>query len=253
MITGVAEPFVNAVTSGPMILALGAAALAGLVSFLSPCVLPLLPGYFGYFSSLAPLTATERKKNWTLVGSVALFVAGFSAVFVLLGVAFAAAGARFAAYQDAVLRLSGALLIVLGLVFIGKIASLQKTARLKVAKRGGPAGALLLGAVFGLGWTPCIGPTLAAVLSMSFTSASVGRGTILTAAYCLGLGLPFIVAAIGVNRSAPVMRWLRRHSVLITQIGGMALIGVGILLVTGLWNNILTWVAQLTMTTNVII
>lgn len=249
----VADSFVAAVYNGPMLLAMAAALAAGLVSFVSPCVLPLLPGYVGYFSSLAPSAAEKSKKNWILVISVVLFVLGFSAVFVLLGVVFAAAGAQFAAYQDIVLRVAGALIIVMGAAFIGWIPILQKTTRLTVTRRGGPAGAFLLGGVFGLGWTPCIGPTLAAVLSLSFSQASVDRGVILTVAYCLGLGLPFILMVLFINRSQRLMSWLLKNSRRVQVIGGIALIIVGLLLVTGLWNNVLNWVAMLTSKTNLIV
>lgn len=241
--TEVADTFVGTVLSGPMILALGAAMLAGLVSFASPCVLPLLPGYLGYFSSIAPATANKR---WSLVGSVLLFVLGFSAVFVLLGVVFAAAGAQFAQYQDVVLRVSGAFLVAMGVIFLGAFPAFQKTTRLNVARRGGPIGAFLLGGVFGLGWTPCIGPTLAAVLSMAFTSADASRGTILTVFYCLGLGLPFIGLAFFMERSRSIVSWLSKHSRAIHIFGGLMLILVGLALVTGLWSSVLNWVAQLT-------
>ncbi|AZQ77176.1 MAG: cytochrome c biogenesis CcdA family protein [Flaviflexus sp.] len=247
-----ADSFVSAVTGGPMLLALGAALVAGLVSFASPCVLPLLPGYLGYFSSLAPATA-EGQKSWRLAGSVALFVAGFSAVFVLLGVVFSAAGARFTQYQDTVMMIAGAIIIVMGIAFIGGLPFLQRTTRLNIQKRGGPLGAFLLGGVFGLGWTPCIGPTLAAVLSMSFSSGSVERGTILTVAYCIGLGLPFIIAALTVDRSTKILGWLRRNSRTVQIFGGVALILVGLLMVTGWWIDIINWVANLSGQTELVV
>lgn len=247
-----ADSFVGAVTAGPMLLAVGAAMVAGLVSFASPCVLPLLPGYLGYFSSLAPVSADGRK-SWRLAGSVSLFVAGFSAVFVLLGVVFSAAGARFAQHQDTVMIIAGALIIVMGAVFLGGLPFLQRTTRLSLQKRGGPVGALLLGAVFGLGWTPCIGPTLAAVLSMSFSSGSVERGTVLTVAYCLGLGIPFILAALTVDRSTRILGWLRRHARAVQIFGGVALIIVGLLMVTGWWADIIAWAANLSGQTELVV
>lgn len=247
-----ADSFVGAVTAGPMLLALGAAMIAGLVSFASPCVLPLLPGYLGYFSSLAPSTAAEGR-SWRLAGAVSLFVAGFSAVFVLLGVVFSAAGARFAQYQDAIMVVAGVVIIVMGVAFLGGLPFMQRTTRLQLQKRGGPVGALLLGAVFGLGWTPCIGPTLAAVLSMSFSTGSVQRGTILTIAYCIGLGLPFIAAALTVNRSTRALAWLRRHSRGVQIFGGVALIAVGILMVTGWWSDIIGWAANLSGQTELVV
>ncbi|WP_182171060.1 cytochrome c biogenesis CcdA family protein [Flaviflexus equikiangi] len=248
----IADSFVGAVTTGPMLVAIGAALVAGLVSFASPCVLPLLPGYLGYFSSLAP-AAADGKRSWRLAGSVTLFVAGFSAVFVLLGVVFAAAGARFAQYQDTVMVVAGVIIILMGVAFLGGMPFLQKTTRLTVQKRGGPLGAVLLGAVFGLGWTPCIGPTLAAVLSMSFSSGSVQRGTILTLFYCLGLGLPFILAALTVDRSPRILSWVRRNSRTIQIVGGVALIAVGAMMVTGWWTDIINWVANLSGQTELVV
>lgn len=255
-----AYSFVGAVTGGPMMLALGAALVAGLVSFASPCVLPLLPGYLGYFSSLAPASAAGTgtgtgtvKKSWRLAGSVSLFVAGFSAVFVLLGVVFSAAGARFAQYQDTIMLIAGIVIILMGVTFLGGMQFMQKTTRLNLQKRGGPVGAVLLGAVFGFGWTPCIGPTLAAVLSMSFSSGSVQRGTILTVAYCIGLGLPFILAALMVDRSKRVLGWLRRNTRAVQIFGGVALIVVGLLMVTGWWTDIINWVANLSGQTELVV
>lgn len=248
----VADSFVSAVTGGSMVLALGAALIAGLVSFASPCVLPLLPGYLGYFSSLVP-TTTADKRSWRLAGSVSLFVAGFSTVFVLLGVVFSAAGARFAQYQDTIMVIAGIIIILMGVTFLGGMKIMQKTTRLNLERRGGPVGAVLLGAVFGLGWTPCIGPTLAAVLSMSFSSGSVQRGTILTIAYCVGLGVPFILAALTVDRSTKILGWLRRNSRVVQIFGGVVLIAVGILMVTGWWTDIINWVANLSGQTELVV
>ncbi|WP_077138385.1 cytochrome c biogenesis CcdA family protein [Flaviflexus massiliensis] len=248
----VADSFVNAVTAGPMILALGAAVVAGLVSFASPCVLPLLPGYLGYFSSMAPARADGKKGN-RLAGLVTLFVAGFSAVFVLLGVVFSAAGARFTQYQDTVMFIAGILIILMGVAFTGGFPFLQRTTRLKLERRGGPLGALLLGAVFGLGWTPCIGPTLAAVLSMSFSTGSVGRGTVLTVFYCIGLGMPFILVALTVDRSKKVLGWLRKNTRQVQLFGGIALILIGVLMVTGWWTDLINWVANLSGQTQLVV
>lgn len=252
MSISVADSFVQAVTAGPMIIALGAAMVAGLVSFASPCVLPLLPGYMGYFSSIAP-ESTDGKKGLRMAGLVSLFVAGFSAVFVLLGVVFSAAGARFTQYQDTVMVIAGIIIMVMGIAFIGGFPFLQRTTRLNLQRRGGPLGAVLLGAVFGLGWTPCIGPTLAAVLSMSFSTGSVERGTILTVFYCLGLGLPFIFAALMVDRSPKILTWLRKNMRNVQIFGGVTLIAIGVLMVTGWWTDLINWIANLSGQTELVV
>lgn len=228
-----ADSFAGAVASGPMLLALPAALIAGLVSFLSPCVLPLLPGYVGYFASLAPAASRSRH---LFVSSLA-FVAGFTSVFVTLGILFSAAGARLAPYEPIIVRACGIALIVLAAVFIGGFGFLQKTWR--PAKAGAGGGAFVLGAIFSLGWSPCMGPTLAAVLSLALTSGSVVRGAILALAYCLGLGIPFIAAATGLERSGRLMGWMRRHGRAIQVAGGVLLAALGVAMVSGVWLDLL--------------
>lgn len=238
----VVEFFTSTVLSGPMVAAIAVALVAGVASFASPCVLPLVPGYVGYLGGMAGSGARSQKPDTARVlwGTV-LFVLGFTAVFVLLGIVFAAAGAAFARYADIVMRVLGVLVIVMGLAFVGHIPFLQKDTRITMSPRFGLWGAPLLGVTFGLGWSPCIGPTLAAVLTLSFGGADPARGAFLALAYCLGLGVPFVVLALAFTRSTRALDFMRRHRAAITRTGGVVLIAVGVLLVTGLWGEITGW------------
>lgn len=248
----VATAFQQAVLSGPMLAALPVAVVAGVISFASPCVLPLVPGYLGYVGGMtgvdlgasgAPGSSrgSGAPRSRLLVG-VLLFVAGFSAVFVALSVAFAWLGLALLPWQDLITRVLGVVVILLGLAFLGFVPFLQRERRLHVSPRAGLWGAPLLGAAFGLGWAPCIGPTLGAVLSLSWGGADPLRGALLALAYCVGLGLPFVLIALAFERSARALAFLRRHRLAIMRIGGALLVGVGLALVTGAWG---TWVAQL--------
>jgi cytochrome c-type biogenesis protein len=215
------------------------------VAFLSPCVLPLAPGYVSYMTGLtgAELAAPDRPRRQVLLGSV-LFVLGFSAVFVAYGAAFGGLGAALAQYADAISRILGVLVIVLGLVFLGafdRVPWFQREWRIHRVPTWGVAGAPLLGVLFGLGWTPCIGPTLAAVQGLAFSTASAGRGALLSLVYCLGLGLPFILLALLFSRAAWAMEFIRRHHQMVMRIGGVLLIAVGLLLVTGVWTQFTIW------------
>ena len=243
--------FAEAVISGPMLVAAGVAVLAGIVSFASPCVLPLVPGYVGY---LGGVTGAEgpRVTRRVLAGT-SLFVLGFTAVFVLLGVLFGTAGARLAPHMDLITRILGALVIVMGVAFLGHIPFLQKDTRVTFSPRFGLAGAPLLGAAFGLGWTPCIGPTLAAVLSLSFGGGSPLRGGLLALAYCIGLGLPFVGIAVAFTRSGRALAWVKRHRRAITTAGGWVLIVLGVLMVTGLWGELMARLQGLVATTGTVI
>ncbi|ROS76687.1 cytochrome c biogenesis CcdA family protein [Cellulomonas sp. PhB143] len=242
--------------SGSLLLAVPVALLAGLVSFASPCVLPLVPGYLGYVGGMAgasavPATAgapgagapaPSRASRRRVVGGVALFVAGFAVVFVALTVVAGAAGSRLLAHQDAILRVLGVVVLVMGLVFMGAFGFLQRERRFHVAPRAGLWGAPVLGFVFGLGWAPCIGPTLAAVMALSLDGGSVGRGAVLGLAYSLGLGLPFLAIALGLESSQRMVAFMRRHRVAIMRTGGALLVVLGLLLVTGVWQS---WSAQM--------
>jgi cytochrome c-type biogenesis protein len=232
------------VTSGSLFLAIPLAIAAGLVSFLSPCVLPLVPGYLSYITGLtgAELASEDgqldaRGRSRILIGC-SLFVAGFSVVFVALGAAFGAISSWLLEYQTTLQRVLGAVVIVLGLMFGGWIPGLQREWRIHRAPTYGLWGAPLLGFLFGLGWTPCIGPTLSAVLSLAVNEGSALRGAILSLAYCVGLGIPFIIVGLAFRRAAGALKWVRSHYLLIMRIGGGMLVLVGLLLVTGLWDQL---------------
>lgn len=225
------------VFDGALWLAVPIAIAAGLLSFLSPCVLPLVPGYLGYVSGVAG--GAERRRSRMVLGSV-LFVLGFSAVFLAINFLGASAARFFLDYSDLLQRIGGAIIIVLGFVFIGQVSFLQRTIKPSWQPKTGLIGAPLLGIVFALGWTPCLGPTIATILPMA--GFDPGRAVLLAAAYCLGLGIPFVLVAIGFGWVGRSMAWVRRHIRVINIVGGILLIVVGLLLVTGLWN---LWLYQL--------
>lgn len=244
--------FAQTAAAGPLLLALGVCVLAGLVSFASPCVVPLVPGYLSYLAAvvgvddLDPATGRVAVKAQRLrvAGSALLFVAGFTVVFVLGTVAVLGMTTTLITNQLLLQRVGGALTIVMGLVFIGFIPALQRQARFTPRRLAGVAGAPLLGAVFGLGWTPCLGPTLTGVITVASATdgANVARGVVLVIAYCLGLGIPFVLLALGSGWAVSGVAWLRRHSRAIQVFGGVLLIVVGVALVTGMWNDFISWV-----------
>lgn len=233
---------VETVTSGSLILALSIAFAAGIVAFLSPCVLPLAPGYVSYVTGLtgAELADPTGRRGRVLLGSL-LFVLGFSVVFVSYGVAFGSIGSVLLQYQEPINRVLGVIVIAMGLVFLGVIPGMQREWRLHRAPTWGVAGAPLLGIIFGLGWSPCIGPTLTAVQSLAFTEASAMRGAVLSMAYCLGLGLPFVALAVAFSRTAGALGWVKRNYEWVMRIGGAMLIVIGLLLVTGAWTSFTIW------------
>ena len=254
---GLTESFVSAVSDGTLLIAVPVAATAGLVSFLSPCVLPLVPGYLSFVTGLSgeelgdprpPATAegdtlvrtapTAVRRGRVLLGSV-LFVLGFSAVFVTGGVLFGGLGSLLVEYKTVVDRVLGVVTIGLGLVFMGVLPGLQREMRFHRLPPPGLAGAPLLGVVFGVGWTPCLGPTLAAVQTLAFTEASAARGALLTAAYCLGLGVPFVLSGLMFRRALGGFAVVRRHYALVMRVGGGLLVLVGLLLVSGVWEDLM--------------
>lgn len=300
------------IASGSLIVAVPLAMLAGLVSFASPCVLPLVPGYLSYVTGLTGVglaapqspgagTASEAgasvqagvaagSATWAadlppsplepgrtppggpqppaaapagatavalaaerprIVAGTLLFIGGFSAVFVSYGALFGGLGATLLEHQDLLTRALGVIVIVLGLGFLGVLPSLQREARWHHRPRRGLWGAPLLGALFGLGWTPCIGPTLAAVQSLAFTEASAARGALLSVAYCLGLGLPFLAVGLAMQRGLRALDWARRNARTIQIVGGVSLVALGLVLVTGMWGSLLaelrTWVGGWTV------
>ena len=228
-------------TAGPWI-AVPIAFAAGIVAFLSPCVLPLAPGYVSYITGLtgAELAQPQGRRSQVLLGSL-LFVLGFSVVFVSYGALFGGVGAALLEHADLITRVLGVLVIVMGLAFMGLIPGLQREWRLHRSTTWGVAGAPVLGLLFAIGWTPCIGPTLAAVQTLAFSEASALRGAVLSLVYCLGLGLPLVLLALLFSRAAGALGWVRRHYVWVMRIGGGMLVLVGILLVTGLWTDLTVW------------
>jgi len=268
----VGETFADTATSGPLALAVAVSAIAGLISFLSPCVLPLVPGYLSYVTGLAgadldaalgrtsppphalpenagggvgvqtrtpPETAT-RHRGRVLAGTL-LFIAGFSAVFITTGVLAAAVGLSLQRHARAVEVVVGTLVVVLGLAFLGLVPGLQRELRVHRLPAAGLLAAPVFGAVFALSWIPCVGPTLAAVLGLATTGADPGRAVLLAAAYCLGIGLPFVAFGLGFRYLIGVFAAVRRNSRWITRIGGALLILVGLALVTGGWGDFTIW------------
>jgi cytochrome c-type biogenesis protein len=247
--------FAHIAAGGPLLVALGVCVLAGLVSFASPCVVPLVPGYLSYLAAVvgvpnpedeaAPAGAVKAPPTtrWRVAGSAGLFVAGFTTVFVLGTVAVLGMTTTLISNQLVLQRVGGVLTIVMGLVFVGLIPALQRQARFSPRQLTTVAGAPLLGAVFALGWTPCLGPTLTGVITVASATdgASVARGIAMVIAYCLGLGIPFVLLAFGSARAVAGLGWLRRHTRTIQIFGGALLIAVGVALVTGVWNDFVSW------------
>jgi cytochrome c-type biogenesis protein len=243
------DPSTTLAVSGPLLAAVAVAVLAGAVSFASPCVVPLVPGYLAYLAGLVgadapPATLDEarapRAGRWRVAGAAALFVAGFTAVFgaILVGVVWLADA--LVRNELVLQRLGGVVMVAMGLAFVGLVPFLQRERRLHWVPRAGLWGAPLLGAVFGLGWVPCVGPTLAGVVAVAAgTGGGSLRGVVLTLAYCAGLGLPFVAIALGASRAVRALGWLRRHTRAIQVGGGVLLVAVGLLMVSGLWGGLL--------------
>ncbi|MFG1776769.1 cytochrome c biogenesis CcdA family protein [Micromonospora sp. NPDC049048] len=268
------ETFSELAQSGPLLLAIGAAALAGLVSFLSPCVLPLVPGYLSYVTGLAGadlethrpgarkgspstdsdpttsgggLAVRERAepapaavKGRVLAGTL-LFIGGFTAVFTATAILFASVGRVFFEYQRALEIVIGGLIVVLGLSYVGLLPGLQREFRIQRLPAAGLLGAPVFGAVFALSWVPCVGPTLGAVIGMAAVGGQTDRAVVLAVAYCVGLGVPFVVFGLGFERLLGVFRAVRRNSRWVTRLGGALLVLIGLALVTGGWTNFVIW------------
>ncbi|MGO1543949.1 MAG: cytochrome c biogenesis CcdA family protein [Gulosibacter sp.] len=272
------------IMSGQLLVALPLALLAGFVSFASPCVLPVIPGYVGMLgavsappepkskagatggqdasdaagtgsntsggsasaTSAGAATATAIKspaRSRVAIGAT-LFVLGFSVIYVLTGAVFGQLGVFFMRYQDPIIRILGVLVILMGLVFIGMAGPWQRTIKFKNAPAG-LVGAPILGAIFALGWAPCLGPTLVAIQTLSFDAASPGRGALLAFVYCLGLGIPFIIAAVGWNAATRWVGWLKRHIRTINLIGGGIIVLIGLLMVFGIWQQFVSYIGAI--------
>lgn len=228
------------VLNGALLLALPIALLAGLVSFFSPCVLPLVPGYLSYVTGVGGADLAEARRG-RMLGGASLFVLGFTAVFVSTGALFGYFGQTLDANKEVISRVLGGLVILLGLFFMGAIPGLtMREFRFHKKPTIGLLGAPLLGVLFGLGWTPCMGPTLAAVGTLSIDQATAGRGALLTVVFCLGLGLPFIATALAFRKALGAFGWVKKHYAWVMRIGGGMLILTGLLLVTGLWSSIVS-------------
>jgi cytochrome c-type biogenesis protein len=229
--------FSGTVTDGPLLAAAGVAALVGLVGFLSPCVLPLVPGYLSYVAGLSGATVEDAHARRRVVGGAVLFVLGFTTIFVLEGVLFGELGSAIRDHTVAIQRVLGAITIVMGVVFLGGFAFLQREWRIHRLPAAGLVGAPLLGAAFGLAWGPCLTPTFSAVYSLAYQQGTAARGAFLMVCYCLGLGVPFVLVAIGLGWVSGALAVVRRHMRLVSRVGGGLLILFGVLLVTGTWNH----------------
>ncbi len=237
----VADWFVEQVSSGTMLLAIPVALAAGAVSFFSPCVVPLLPGYVSYATGLSGADLETARRGRMVAGTM-LFVLGFTVWFVIVGATTGALGAWLYEYKRQISFVLGLVTIVVGLVFMGALPWFQRDVRVHRVPAVGLAAAPLLGLLFAIGWTPCLGPTLTAVQGLAYTEGSAGRGAVLSVAYSLGLGVPFILLGLGYRRTLGAVRWVRRHQVWVTRLGGLMLVVVGLLLVTGWWE---LWTATL--------
>jgi cytochrome c-type biogenesis protein len=232
--------FRESASSGSLLVAVPVALLAGLVSFFSPCVIPLLPGYLSYATGLSGADLADARRGRMLAGSL-LFVLGFTSVFVALGALSGAFGSALITHRREITVVMGVLVILLGLAFIGLVPWLQRDVRVHSVPAVGLAAAPMLGFLFGLGWTPCIGPTLGAILTLSINEATVARGALLSGVYALGLGLPFVLAGLAYRRALGAFAFVRRHQAWVTRLGGVMLVLVGVLLVTGWWDWIVNW------------
>lgn len=224
------------VRTGALMLALPVAVLAGLVSFFSPCVLPLVPGYLSYVTGTAGTDLAEARRGRMTLGAC-LFVLGFTAVFVSGGAFFGYFGQTLQEQSGLLTKVLGVFMIVMGALFMGLMPWVtQREFRFHKRPAAGLAGAPVIGALFGLGWTPCIGPTLAAVTALSFNEGTAGRGALLTVAYCFGLGAPFVLTAIAFRKALGAFSWVKRHYTWVMRTGGIMMTATGVLLLSGAWD-----------------
>ncbi|KDQ67906.1 MULTISPECIES: cytochrome c biogenesis CcdA family protein [Streptomyces] len=233
--TGVNET----VFSGALLVALPIALLAGLVSFFSPCVLPLVPGYLSYVTGVSGSDLAEARRG-RMVAGAALFVLGFTAVFVSSGALFGYFGQNVMEYSGVLTKVLGVLMILMGIFFMGLMPWMtQREFRIHKKPVTGLVGAPVLGALFGIGWTPCLGPTLSSVQVLALQQGTAGRGAVLSVAYCVGLGVPFVVAAVAFRKALGAFGWVKRHYAWVMRIGGGMMIVTGILLLTGVWDTLI--------------
>ncbi|MFG2118837.1 cytochrome c biogenesis CcdA family protein [Streptomyces sp. NPDC048710] len=233
------------VLHGALLVALPIALLGGLLSFFSPCVLPLVPGYLSYVTGIAGTDLAEARRG-RMVAGASLFVLGFSAVFISGGALFGSFGWTLQVHKDVLSKVLGVLMIAMGVLFMGLMPWLtQREFRFHKRPATGLVGAPIVGALFGIGWTPCIGPTLASVNALAIEQSSAGRGAVLMVAYCLGLGVPFVLAAVAFRKALGAFGWVKRHYVWVMRIGGTMMIVTGVLLLTGAWDRLVqemqTW------------
>ncbi|MFF4095152.1 cytochrome c biogenesis CcdA family protein [Streptomyces sp. NPDC001834] len=225
--------------SGALIVALPIAMLGGLVSFFSPCVLPLVPGYLSYVTGVSGTDLAQARRG-RMVAGASLFVLGFTAVFVSGGALFGFFGQTLQEHSEVLSKVLGVLMILMGIFFMGLMPWMtQREFRIHKRPVSGLAGAPLLGALFGIGWTPCLGPTLSSVSILAMEQGTAGRGAILTVAYCLGLGVPFVLAAVAFRKALGAFGWVKRHYAWVMRIGGAMMIVTGLLLLTGLWADLM--------------
>jgi cytochrome c-type biogenesis protein len=237
-VTALAAQTNGTVLHGALLLALPIAVLGGLVSFFSPCVLPLVPGYLSYVTGVSGTDLADARRG-RMVAGASLFVLGFTVVFVSGGALFGYWGSNLQENKDVLTKILGVLMVLMGLFYMGLMPWLtQREFRFHTRPATGLAGAPLLGALFGIGWTPCLGPTLSSVTILAANEGSAGRGAILTVAYCLGLGVPFVLAAVAFRKALGAFAWVKKHYVWVMRIGGTMMILTGVLLLTGAWDSL---------------